>query len=264
MMSPELGFALFLTLLWGPTALWLAYHAVRGRRSRRSESFKVASDTVPNSSVETARPEALVAQGFWACGACHSLNRPTAKRCYSCKTVAGPTGQPAPAQQPVGGMVAVMVEAVPAKADMVPVMAEAVPMMAASVAQRPGEAARATQAQATRRTDAPVMAALAVDPTPVMIAAPPALPIGPPVCPFLGFRDDPSTRCDYPDPRNQCHATSGRGPTSSASRRQILPGGVGTKRSREIDASHQRSLCLTAGHEACPRYPADKRLVANR
>ncbi len=47
-MSPELGFALFLTLLWGPTALWLGYRALRGHRSRRSGSFNVASDTAPS------------------------------------------------------------------------------------------------------------------------------------------------------------------------------------------------------------------------
>ena len=131
MMSPELGFALFLTLLWGPTALWLAYHAVRGRRSRRSESFRVASETVPNSLVAPGRPEVLVAQGFWVCGACHSLNRREAGRCYSCKAMMGSTGQPAPAQQPARGMVAVMAEPEPAKAEMVPVMAQAVPVIAA-------------------------------------------------------------------------------------------------------------------------------------
>ena len=135
MMGPELGFALLLTLLWGPTALWLAYHAVRGRRSQRSESFNVASDTATNSPVASGRPELLVAQGFWICEACHSLNRRETKRCYSCKTTAGSTSQPSPAQQPVGGKVAVMAEAVPAKADMVPVMAEAIPVLTASVVQ---------------------------------------------------------------------------------------------------------------------------------
>lgn len=263
MMSPELGFALFLTLLWGPTALWLAYHAVRGRRSRRSESFRVASEAVPNSLVAPGRPEVLVAQGFWVCGACHSLNRREAKRCYSCKTTMGSTGQPAPAQQPAGGMVAVMAEPVPARAEMVPVMAQAVPVMAASIAQPPGNASPTIPAPATRRSDAPVMAALAVDPAPVFIAAPLAAPVGPAVCPYLGFKSDPSTRCDYPDPRNQCHATSGRVATPLASPRRFIPGQGGTRRSRDIDASHQKSLCLTAGHEACARYPAVKDLVAN-
>ena len=225
-MSPELGFALFLTLLWGPTALWLAYHAVRGRRSRRSKSFRVASETVPNSLVAPGRPEVLVAQGFWVCGACHSLNRREAGRCYSCKAMMGSTGQPAPAQQPARGMVAVMAEPEPAKAEMVPVMAQAVPVIAASYAQPRGSAAPTIPAPAALRSDAPVMAALADAPTPVMAAladdpapvltaAPRATPVRPPVCPFLGFRDDPSTRCDYPDPRNRCHATS------SASRRRF-------------------------------------------
>jgi hypothetical protein len=275
MMSPELGFALFLMLLWGPTALWLVYHAVRGRRSRRSESFRVASETVPNSLLAPGRPEVLVAQGFWVCGECRSLNRRETGRCYSCKTMMGSTGQPTPAQQPARGMVAVMAEPEPAKAAMVPVMAQSVPVMAQSVpviaasfGQPPGSAAPTIPAPAARRSDAavmaaladaatPVMAALAENPTPVLTAAPRGTPVSPPVCPFLGFRDDPSTRCDYPDPRNQCHATS------SASRRRFLPGQAGANRSREIDASHQRSRCLTSAHEACARYPAVKDLVAN-
>jgi hypothetical protein len=254
MMSPELGFALFLTLLWGPTALWLAYRAIRGRRNQRSESFNVASETVTSPTLAPGRPEELAAQGFWVCGACRSLNRREAKRCYSCKATPGSTAQPSPAQQPVGGMVAVMAEAVPVKADMVPVMAEAVPVMATSVARSSVEPARTTPALATRQTD-PVPDGLADEPAPVLIAASLAAPAGPPVCPYLGFKSDPSTRCDYPDPRNQCHAASGRGATSFTLPR-FIPGKAGTGRPQEITGSHQQSHCLTAAHEACARYPA--------
>ena len=105
---------------------------------------------------------------------------------------------------------------------------------------------------------APVIAALADDPAPVLTAAQRATPLSPPVCPFLGFRDDPSTRCDYPDPRNQCHATS------SASRRQFLPGQAGAKRSREIDASHQQSRCLTFSPRSVRPLPGSQGLVDER
>jgi hypothetical protein len=230
-MSPELGFALFFTLLWGPTALWLGYRALREHRSRLSESFNIASEPVRSSQPVSGEPEALVSQGFWVCGACRSLSRREANRCYSCQTAMGSTDQPPPAEQPVRPMV--------------PVMAEIAP-------------------PATPWIDQPVLDVPVRDPEPVLTAAPREAPAGVPVCPFLGFRDDPSTRCDFPDHRNLCHAGSGRGATSFASPRRLIPGKVGTVRSQEIGAAHQMSRCLTAAHEQCARYPAVEVVAASR
>ncbi len=87
---------------------------------------------------------------------------------------------------------------------------------------------------------------------------------GVPVCPFLGFRDDPSTRCDFPDPRNLCHATSNRGATSFASRRRFAIGMARSAQSKPIDAAHQKSRCLSPTHVQCARYPAAQPVAAER
>ena len=242
-MSPELGFALFLTLLWGPTALWLAYRALRGHRSRRSELFTVGSETVPIPPRATGKPEALASQGFWVCGACRSLNRRVARHCYSCQTAMGSTGQPAPGVQPVRRMV---------------------PVMAEGLARRSGRAARTTAPPVTPGTDAHGLEVLADDPGLVLTVASHEAVAGAPACPFLGFRNDPSTRCDFPDPRNLCHASSERGAPSFPSRRQFIPGNAGSMRPQEIGAPHQKSDCLTAAHERCARYPAAQLVTANR
>jgi hypothetical protein len=158
-------------------------------------------------------------------------------------------------------MVPVMAEAVPVTASKPPVMDEAVPvvaasvMMAASVAPPPGDTARTVPAPATRQTD-PVMPGVAIDATPVLFVAPAAAHTRPSVCPYLGFKDDPSTRCDFADPRNRCHATSALSAAPIALPRRVMPGQAGTRRSREIDASHQTSRCLTEAHGECARYPA--------
>jgi hypothetical protein len=242
-MSPELGFALLLTLLWGPTALWLAYRALRGHRSRRSELFTVGSETVPIPLRAPGQPEGLASQGFWVCGACRSMNRRKAKHCYSCQTAMGSTGQPAPGVQPVSRMV---------------------PVMAEGLARRSGETTRTTAPPAAPGTDLPRLDVLARDPGLVLTAAPHEAVTGAPVCPFLGFRNDPSTRCDFPDPRNLCHAASERGAPSFASPWRFIPGNAGSMRPQEIGASHQKSDCLTAVHERCARHPAAQLVAATR
>lgn len=85
--SPELGFLLFLALLWGPTALWLIVRAARGPRSRAEGTF----DTTLRSAASTqalaeVAPDDAV---FWICAACRSVNRPQAGRCYSCRARKG-------------------------------------------------------------------------------------------------------------------------------------------------------------------------------
>ena len=76
------------------------------------------------------------------------------------------------------------------------------------------------------------------------------------ICPFLGFKDDPATRYDFPDPRNCCHATSGQGVVAVPSRRQIVARWAAAKGSQPIGVEHQEARCLTAAHRHCARYPA--------
>jgi hypothetical protein len=89
-----------------------------------------------------------------------------------------------------------------------------------------------------------------------MSGAPSAASAGVPICPFLGFKDDPATRYDFPDPRNCCHAASGQGGVAVPSRRQIVARWAVAKGSQLIDVEHQEARCLTAAHGQCARYPA--------
>ena len=78
----------------------------------------------------------------------------------------------------------------------------------------------------------------------------------PPVCPYLGFEEDPATRLDYPDDRAVRHAAAAnagpsREPSSARSRRW------GGHRSVSISPDYQVSMCLTATHQQCERYPTE-------
>ena len=84
------------------------------------------------------------------------------------------------------------------------------------------------------------------------------------VCPFLGLRDDPSTRYDFPESANRCHAASGRRAGSVAFLPRIAAAISGTRRPQPIGVGHQASCCLTAAHETCARYAAVKVVAANR
>jgi hypothetical protein len=83
--------------------------------------------------------------------------------------------------------------------------------------------------------------------------------IPPPVCPYLGFKDDPATMCSYPDDRNVCHAAAANRQSSLPSPRRLVRGG----RTAPISAEHQASLCLTAEHPQCERYPATQRTAGS-
>ena len=229
---------------------------------------------------------------FWVCGACRSVNRREAKRCYGCKKGMESAGQPATVAQPARRMVPVMAEtvAVPAGgaartsapvATMAPVAAVAPVAMTASAATT-APAPVATTAPAPVASTAPVavMAPVAVAPAATLSGDPsgPAanaahadlvlttavrdVSTGVPVCPFLGFKNDPSTRCDYADPRNFCHAASARG-SSMASAKRRIPGTSGSSRPRELGASQQTSLCLSPAHDQCERYPATQAVAAS-
>jgi hypothetical protein len=221
-MSPELGIALFVTLIWGPTLLWVGYRTLRGHRG-------------PN--------------GFWVCGTCRSLNRREANRCYGCRTAMSSAVRQAPGELQDPGELLV---------------SRGVPVMADGIARSSGEAAGTTVTLATPRNASPAPEILVRDPERVLSAAPREAPVGVPVCPFLGFKSDPSTRCDFPDPRNLCHATSERGAMSLAPTRRFVTGIAGARRPQPIGAEHQKSRCLTATHGQCARYPAVELVAANR
>ena len=69
--------ALIFALLWGPTALWLLFRAVKGPGSRRSDSFAGESASRERASLG---PEALLRE-YWVCMDCRSVNHLGAKRC---------------------------------------------------------------------------------------------------------------------------------------------------------------------------------------
>jgi hypothetical protein len=114
---------------------------------------------------------------------------------------------------------------------------------------------------ATLGGDSSGPAAYAAHPDLVLATAVGDTPAGVSVCPFLGFKSDPSTRCDYADPRNFCHAASARG-SSEASTRRRIPGKPGSSRPRGLGASQQTSLCLTPAHDQCERYPTTQAVAA--
>lgn len=139
-----------------------------------------------------------------------------------------------------------------------------VPGMADGIARSSGEAAGTTVAPASPRIAPPPPEILVHAPEHAWSVAPPEAPTGVPVCPFLGFRNDPSTRFDFPDPANRCHATSKRGVRSVAFPRRFVRGAAGARRSQPIGVEHQEARCLTAAHEQCARYLAVKTATAQQ
>ena len=258
--------ALIVALLWGPTALWLIFRVVRGTGSQRPEAFADRHEQV------RLAPEALLLD-YWVCKDCRSVNHQGANHCYSCGIDRAPVErvrQPEPVTMdpvPIGnGWVPVM-DATPDPSVNVPVAATAArgPSRARSrrwnvVAAAPGALVDASVAA---HMEPPLLDTVA-PPPPFALApvastdaspAPPrhrATPSSiPPVCPFIGFKDDSATRCDYPDERNMCHAAA-----ANASPSMPIPwrrGGAG--RSVAIRPDHQSAICLTANHQQCARYP---------
>ncbi|MBP1704380.1 MAG: hypothetical protein H6Q36_119 [Chloroflexi bacterium] len=277
-MSIEVGFVLFVAHLYGPTIAWLAYRAVRGHKGRAAGM--VGGPQVPASaSPESAQLSraAGVSGGFWICGTCQSLNRDETGHCYRCRTAKG-TRTTAPEQQesivpPPGNLVPVMAEdarqpqaALVAAAVAVTVNQGAAPVpepraaAPGSPAAAPGSPAAAPGSPAAApaaivgRSEAPAPAPRIDMAPPGSLGAPdpvPAIVVDVPVCPYLGFRDDPWTRCDFADPLNHCHA-SAQAHTEAKGRYA----GVGrSRRSRPIGAEHQQAWCLTPAHGRCVHYP---------
>ena len=286
-MSPELGITLVVALVWGPTALWLAYRRIRGHQGRQAVDPSVAVSE-PVRATQRTRDE-LEAQvesgGFWVCATCRSLNLRGAKRCYSCRSAKGIPGQQAPGGLPVSRGYPVMADGITGRqrrGEMpvsrgYPVMAggiarapgalqgnRGVPVMAPGLASSPGESARATAAVAVASNPTPahenLVRASLHDALTSLVEA----PEGVPVCPFIGWRDDPSTRYDFPDPANHCHATSHQRTMAAASARRIPTGGGDRSRPQPIDPEHQKARCLTAAHGMCARYPGVEVVAATR
>jgi len=139
------------------------------------------------------------------------------------------------------------------------VQREAVPVaVAASVASPVPVAATPIASPVSVAPAVPVAAAPVASPVPVASPAPRQAVESVSVCPFLGFRDDPSTRYEFPDAANLCHAASERGSAPPASSRRFSIGKASTVRPQPIDLEHQKTRCLSAMHEQCSRYPAVK------
>ncbi len=85
-----------------------------------------------------------------------------------------------------------------------------------------------------------------------------------PICPLLGFSDDPATRYDFPDPRNCCHAVSRRNDTPVPFARRFINGVTGAGRSQPISVEDQEARCLTPAHEQCARYLAVEIVTAQQ
>lgn len=77
----------------------------------------------------------------------------------------------------------------------------------------------------------------------------------PTVCAYLGTKDDPATRFDFPYAGNECHAglRAGGGAALGDRLRQMVLRGKG-QGSEAIGLDQQATLCLTAAHVRCPRY----------
>ncbi len=280
-MNPELGVVLFVALLWGPTALWLAYRALRGHQGGLAESSTAVSKPMRSLPLAPDELEALVdSDAFWVCGTCRSLNRREGNRCYSCRTAKGIAGRQAPGQLPVSRGFPVMAEGIarsPRRLPVsrgVPVMAEGiarsprqlpvsrgVPVTAEGIARSSGAAAGTMVALAAPRNAPAAPETLVPAPGHLLSTSLLEAPAGVPVCPFLGWRDDPATRYDFPDRGNLCHASSERGSTSVASSRPVP---TGTRRPQPIDVEYQSFRCLTAAHGQCSRYVAVEVVAAKR
>jgi hypothetical protein len=127
----------------------------------------------------------------------------------------------------------------------------------AAAADVPGSAATAaaaTAAAATAAAATAAVAAVAVDRAPAArrSAAVSAVAVA---CPFLGLKGDAATRYSYPDERHVCHAAASGGPSLPLPRR-LVARVAGDGRTQPVSAETQTTLCLTAEHTQCARFPA--------
>ena len=205
----------------------------------------------------------LEPNGTWFCRTCRSLNRREANRCYSCRMAKDSAGRQTPGRPAGSPGVPVMAKSI-ARSSGRPAGSPGIPVTAARIARSSGKAAGATVALATSKIAlaAPKVAVLA--PAHVVFAGRPEASAIVSVCPFLGLRDDPSTRYEFPESANRCHAASTRNAGSVAFFPRIVAAFSGTKRPQPIGVAHQTTYCLTTAHETCTRFRAVKEVAANR
>ena len=243
-MSPELGGVLLITILYGPIALWLIYRAFRGPRVRLHQPFNAVPEPIGSSQLagdELVTP--VASDGFWVCGTCSSLNRREANRCYACRTGKGFAGERAPGELPVS---------------------PGAPAMADGIARSSGQTAGTTVALVSPGIAPGASEIVVRAPRDRSSAARSGASDGVPICPLLGFRDDPATRYDFPDPRNCCHAVSRRNGTPVPFARRFVNGVTGAGRSQPISVEDQEVRCLTPAHEQCARYLAVEIVTAQQ
>ena len=235
-MSPELGGVLLITILYGPIAVWLAFRAFRGPGVRFRQPFNALSEPIGSS--DLARDELVspvASDGSWICGACSSLNRREANRCYACRTDKGFAAEQAPGQLRTSAGFAGMAD---------------------GTARSSAATAGSSVALAAPTVSPPAPERLVSAGGDAWSAAPPAALAGVPICPLLGFSDDPATRYDFPDPRNCCHAVERRNGTPVPFARRLVNGVTGGGRSQLISVEIQEARCLTPAHERCARHLA--------
>ena len=278
------GAALICALLGGPTLVWLIYRVARGPVSRSAASF--VDDSV-RPALSQPPLEAALRHEFWICKDCRSANHQGAKRCYGCGIEPAPvepmTSAPVTGDgwvpvmhatpdiyvaEPVAAMMRATSKAGAPDLDLSPPEPVSVPAAAtAASAERATRRPRSTRrsagaSAAAAAADASVYAHAAgatvdvveVDGSPDHDARPSAPSGTPAVCPYLRFKDDPATRCDYPDARNVCHAASASGGATLPTLRRLVRGV--RARTLPISPDFQATTCLTADYERCARYPA--------
>jgi hypothetical protein len=276
-MSPELAIALVVALVGGPTAIWLGYRTMRRQRPRQAldPRIEVAEPARNTQRAPDGARAQVEAEGFWVCERCRSLNLRAANRCYSCRAAKGVADPRVPQRPPIGRGVPVMAARarggrsagdVPVRGGL-PVIADGrarspegpsvdrrVPALSRDLDSSRREPSRTTVAVAAPGASHALVSATHSE-------APSA---SAPVCPFIGWRDDPSTRYDFPDPANLCHATAGRATAAATPRGRVPAGSSGHERPQPIDPGYQVSSCLTALHVACARYPSGEVVAAHR
>ena len=229
-MGPETALAIIVALLWGPTALWVIIRLARASEARRFESDSGGPVLLVDQNVleDELGPEADKAQ--WICASCRSVNRPGAKRCYSCRAKRDGGDQASRTADRDRMMAHEVDRADTASVDGGP--EAAVPPIALPAAAT-GSASRSPQPGA----EAPRI---------------PQLRTGL-VCPFLGLETDRTTWFDFPAHGNLCYAGVAPPPKG----RRLVDRLVGrVPRGQPIDAAHQQDLCLTRLHARCARFTA--------
>jgi hypothetical protein len=289
-MSPVIGLIIVVTLLLGPTVLWLIYLGTRSTPERPTfAGFDDAGQSSGHDEVAALTDE----EGFWVCHSCRSINRRDASRCYNCRA---PITGPGPGQPGRQAGAPTIWSGDPGATGSAFVQAPGVAVGAAQGGAAQGAAARsradmerrpdgfahptagaggsqtpAGTPAATRKREQPSSALWAPSPPPPARSTPRSAAgvvgasdrprpgvraqASPMACPYLATRDDIATRFDFPYSGNTCHAGLGaqNGVGLGGQLRQAV-----LRKSRQeplaIAVEHQARLCLTPSHGQCPRY----------